>query len=44
LISSLIIYLCGFVAFFKYYMENIHSKKEEKAKLAAEKAENGGKK
>jgi simple sugar transport system permease protein len=44
LISSLIIYLCGFVAFFKYYMENIHTKKEEKAKLEAAKTENGGKK
>jgi simple sugar transport system permease protein len=44
LISSLIIYLCGFVAFFKYYMENIHTKKEEKAELEAAKTENGGKK
>jgi simple sugar transport system permease protein len=44
LISSLIIYLCGFVAFFKYYMDNIHSKKEEKAKLETAKTDNGGKK
>ena len=35
LISSIIIYLCGFVLFMKYVMNNIAAKREEKAKAAA---------
>ncbi len=42
LISSIIIYLCGFVLFFKYFMNNRIAKKEEreaaKLKASAEKA------
>ena len=39
LVSSIIIYLCGFVFFMKYIMRNIIAKREEAAKKAAEKAE-----
>ena len=38
LISSIIIYLCGFVLFMKYVMNNIAAKREEKAKAAAQAA------
>ncbi len=38
LISSLIIYLCGFVLFMKYAMNTAIAKREEKAALAAKKA------
>ena len=43
LISSLIIYLCAFVAFFKYFMQGRLRKSEEKkaAKLAANQEEGG---
>lgn len=44
LISSLIIYLCGFVAFFKFYMNTILSKREAKRQAEAAKAEEGGQK
>ena len=53
LISSLIIYLCGFVLFFKYFMNSRIARKEEreslkeKEKLAADsaaKTEEGGRK
>ena len=44
LISSLIIYLCGFVAFFKFYMNTILSKREAKRQAEATKAEEGGQK
>ena len=39
LVSSIIIYLCGFVFFMKYIMRNIIAKREEAAKKVAEKAE-----
>lgn len=39
LVSSIIIYLCGFVFFMKYIMRNIIAKREEAAKKATEKAE-----
>lgn len=35
LISAIIIYLCGFVLFFKYMMNKQIAKKEEKAALLA---------
>ena len=35
LISSIIIYLCGFVLFMKYAMNSAIAKREEKAALAA---------
>ena len=44
LISSLIIYLCGFVAFFKFYMNTLLSKREAKRQAEAAKAEEGGQK
>ena len=44
LISSLIIYLCGFVAFFKFYMNTILSKREAKRQAEAAKAGEGGQK
>lgn len=44
LISSLIIYLCGFVAFFKFYMNTLLSKREAKHQAEAAKAEEGGQK
>ncbi len=46
LISSLIIYLCGFVAFFKYFMNTAIDKREAKhaEKLAEVKSEEGGQK
>ena len=44
LISSLIIYLCGFVAFFKFYMNTILSKREAKRQAEAAKVEEGGQK
>lgn len=44
LISSLIIYLCGFVAFFKFYMNTILSRREAKRQAEAAKAEEGGQK
>ena len=44
LISSLIIYLCGFVAFFKFYMNTLLSKREAKRQADAAKAEEGGQK
>ena len=37
LISSIIIYLCGFVFFMKYVMKKMIAKREEAAKLATEK-------
>ena len=40
LISSLIIYLCAFVAFFKFFMGNVIRKQEEKKAAAAKAAEN----
>jgi simple sugar transport system permease protein len=42
LISSLIIYFCGFVAFIKYAMNSAIAKSEEKKKTAA--AAEGGEK
>jgi len=39
IISSVIIYLCGFVFFIKYIMNSIHAKKAEKAILATKKVE-----
>ncbi len=42
LISSIIIYLCGFVLFMKFVMNNIAAKREEKAKAAAKAAEQEG--
>ena len=39
LISSLIIYLCAFVAFFKFFMNNLVRKNEEKKAAAAKAAE-----
>ena len=39
IISSVIIYLCGFVFFIKYVMNSINAKKAEKAIHAAEKME-----
>jgi len=44
LISSLIIYLCGFVGFFKFYMNSTIDKREAKkaAKLADEPKKEGG--
>ena len=43
LISSLIIYLCGFVAFFKYYMNSSIEKREaRKAEKAAALDREGG--
>ena len=46
LISSLIIYLCGFVAFFKYFMNSALDRREAKQaeKLAEAKSEEGGQK
>ena len=44
LISSLIIYLCGFVEFFKFYMNTLLSKREAKRQAEAAKAEEGGQK
>ena len=44
LISSLIIYLCGFVAFFKFYINTLLSKREAKRQAEAAKAEEGGQK
>jgi simple sugar transport system permease protein len=43
LISSLIIYLCGFVLFFKYRMNVRIAAREERAIEAAKQAEEGGK-
>ena len=40
LISSLIIYLCAFVAFFKFFMGNVIRKQEEKKSAALKAAEN----
>ena len=43
LISSIIIYLCGFVLFMKYFMNSMIAKREEKAKAkAVEAAAKGG--
>ena len=42
LISSIIIYLCGFVLFMKFVMNNIAAKREEKAKAAAKAVEQEG--
>lgn len=42
LISSIIIYLCGFVLFMKFVMNNIAARREEKAKAAAKAAEQEG--
>ena len=42
MISSLIIYLCAFVAFFKLFIQNrIRANDEKKAALAAENKEGG---
>ena len=40
LISALIIYLCAFVAFFKFFMGNVLRKQEEKKAAAGKTAEN----
>ena len=40
LISALIIYLCAFVAFFKFFMQNVIRKQEEKKAAALKAAEN----
>jgi simple sugar transport system permease protein len=40
LISALIIYLCAFVAFFKFFMGNVLRKQEEKKAAALKAAEN----
>ena len=40
LISALIIYLCAFVAFFKFFMASVIRKQEEKKAAAAKAAEN----
>ena len=40
LISALIIYLCAFVAFFKFFMQNMIRKGDEKKAAAAKAAEN----
>ena len=42
LISAIIIYLCGFVLFMKFVMNNIAARREEKAKAAAKAAEQEG--
>ena len=43
-ISALIIYLCGFVLFFKFALNNwLDRREEKKAAKAAESAEEGGK-
>ena len=42
LISSIIIYLCGFVLFMKFVMNNIAARREEKAKAAAKAVEQEG--
>ncbi len=42
LISSLIIYLCAFVAFFKFFMQTRIRKAEEKKLAQADKTEEGG--
>ena len=42
LISSLIIYLCAFVAFFKHFMQTQLRKREEKQAALVEKSEEGG--
>ena len=46
LISSIIIYLCGFVAFFKYFMNSAIDRREAKKaeKLARAETEEGGQK
>ena len=40
LISALIIYLCAFVAFFKFFMQNVIRKRDEKRAAALKAAEN----
>ena len=42
LISAIIIYLCGFVLFMKFVMNNIAARREEKAKAAAKAVEQEG--
>ena len=44
LISSIIIYLCGFVLFMKYFMNTMIAKREEKAKAAVAESQEGGNK